>query len=213
MVEDGYWLQGATTATDWKDFRTTTNKAYGTQTGTKPPYDDSAALRVPRPGYAWSADQDVRGRIYLTSRAGWGGGSTYHEVELLLRGSMGPGYIRTYEVIFSTNAGTTYCEIVRWNGPLGVVSGGGGAFTSLRFDGSFPAPTDGLYIRATMIGTVISGYTSTDGSSWSSCITPYDVAGDSVIYTAGYPGMGHWKNDAADVASTYGLSWWSAQAA
>lgn len=208
IVEDGLWLNGAANGIDWSNVRTTSNKAFGTQTeaghgnGFAGGYNDSVALRRPL-GRQWSPNQDVRGRIFITSRSGWTGN---HEVELWTRGSMTANFTRGYEGLFSTVGGTTYFEIVRWNGPLALTNVDGG-FTSLNFVND-TGVEDGTYVRFTAFGNVLSLYTSIDGISWGA---PKLTATDST-WATGYPGHGYWTNGNGTL-STYGLSQWSAQQA
>lgn len=205
IAEGSRWVSGLTYGLDWSDIQTTTGKAFGTQTGSVgPPYNDSIALRRPLSGGSWGNDQDVRGRVFITSRSGWSG---FHEVELLLRGTAAPHDWKMYEVLFSVVAGTTYVEIVRWKGPLGVVSNDSNAFVSLAINNSFAGLSDGDYIRATIVGYVITAYTSANGVSWTQQVT-YDASGDATKYASGWPGLGHW-NHGNGANNTYGLSQWS----
>jgi len=207
LVGDGLWLQGQTVGLDWTNTRTTTNKVFGTQSegshGTGQPggYNDSATARQARTGRVWSPNQDVRGRIYITSRSGWSG---FHEVELHARVQMSANSIKLYEAIFSVTGGTTYYEIVMWNGPLGDDSGD---FTFLAHTDA-AGVDDGTYVRFTAIGPSLALYTSTDGVSWG---TAKATATDSTLIT-GLPGFGMWTNGNGN-PNTYGLSEWSAQAA
>lgn len=215
IVEDGYWRNGNVVSAAWQNFRSSPGKAWGLQSGTKPPYDDAVAFRAARPGKIWMPNQDVRGRVFLTDRTGWGsGGSTYHEVELHLRGSISAGVCRTYEVVFSMNAGITYCEITQWLGPFGDDAGDiATCFAFLKSNTGFFAPNHGDWVRATISGTIIRAYTSTNGTTWTECITAHDISGDASPILTGMPGMGHWKNDTAAVGDKYGFSEWSAQEA
>lgn len=211
ISEGGRWLNANVNGGGWTPMVTTAGRAFGTQTGSKPPYDDSLCLLQPTPGTIWSANQDLIARVFLTSRAGWSGG--FHEVELHLRGNIVGTQIQTYEVVFSMNAGTTYCEITQWKGPLGLVSGDiPTSFWFLKSNTSFTSPADGSYIRAKVTGNIIQAFTSPDGITWTECITQHDItstdlSGNTVIpLYNGLPGYGHWKNDTADVAATYGIS-------
>lgn len=207
LTEDGLWDGGATVGLDWCDFRTTTNKAFGTQTegshgnGQPGGYNDSIALRRNRSGRIWSPNQDVRGRIFITSRSGWTG---FHEVELWTRATMRANSVTAYEGIFSVVGGTTYYEIVKWNGPLADDP------TDFDFLNSANATgvEDGTYVRFTAIGSSLALYTSTDGLSWGAA----KVTATDSSYATGLPGFGHWTNGAGN-PNTYGLTQWSAQAA
>ena len=220
IVEDGLWLLGAREGVDWSDFRTETNFAYGTQSagshgnGQPGGYNDSVALRLPRVGKVWTPNQDVRGRVKIVSRSGWTG---FHECQLLLRGTMHANWLTVYEAIFSVVGGTTYYQLVRFNGPLALTNSDGG-WTSLK-NVSATGVEDGTYCRATAVGTVLTMYTSANGVDWTS-VNSYDTttgndgqAGgtpDSVQYSYGLPGMMHWTNGSGN-PNTYGWSQWSAQ--
>lgn len=207
VTEDGLWLQGQATALDWTNTRSTPGKAFGTQsegshgTGQAGGYNDSATARRARTGRVWSPNQDVRGRIYITSRSGWTGN---HEVELHTRVTMSANSIQLYEAICSVTGGTTYYEIVRWNGPVGDDIGD---FTFLAHVDA-AGVNDGTYMRFTAIGTALALYTSSDGVNWGTAIA---TATDSAL-PYGLPGYGMWTNGAGN-PNTYGLSEWSAQAA
>lgn len=215
IAQDGLWLLGASNGLDWNDFRTQNGFAHGKQSlaahGNNQPggYNDSTALRRPRPGRIWSPDQDVRGRIRITSRTGWAG---FRECQLLLRGTMRANWLTCYEAIFSVVGGTTYYQWVRFTGPLALTNSDGG-WVSLN-NVSAAGVNDGTYCRATVVGTVLTMYTSSDGETWTSRNT-YDTANDSQKFADGLPGMMHWLNDGSGSggADTYGWSEWSAQAA
>ncbi len=208
------WVLGSTDGLDWSNIQTTTGKAFGTQTAGSHgncggcTYNDSITLKRPPTGKVWPKNQDVRGRIFITSRTGWTG---FHEQELWARGSIIAHRARGYEAIFSVVGGSTYYEIVRWEGPVGDTDGGctsGCAFTSLN-NVSCAGVDDGTYIRFTAIGNQLTQYTSSDGVTWSIACSGTATTTDST-YTAGMPGFGHWTNGNGAV-NTYGISEWSAQ--
>lgn len=220
IVEDGLWDNGAAVGTSWKNMRVVGGKLFGTQTGSKPPYDDSGAIRRARPGRIWHPDQDVRARIaFDSSRPGWNSGG-FHELELHLRATISAGSFVTYEVVFSMNDGTTYCEITQWLGPFAATAPEGAtSFVNLKRNASFTAPANGTWVRATIIGNIIRAYTSPDNAIWTESITAHDITTPAVngstptpILT-GSPGAGHWKNDTADVSSTYAFDRFIAQRA
>lgn len=212
------WQGGASTALLWSDVQTTTNKAFNTQSAGSHgncggcTYNDGMALKNPPAGHSWANDLTLTARVFITSRAGWSG---FHEVELVQRATFSGNRIRGYEANFSTIGGTTYYEIVRWEGPIGFPDGGcaaGCAFTSLNFV-QCTGVDDGTYVRFITAGTVLTQQTSTDGNSWSTACSgtaTYDTSGDSIKYASGLPGMGFWTNGAAAV-NTYGFSQWAAQ--
>lgn len=208
------WVNGLTNGLLWSDVQTTTNKAFGTQTNGSHgncggcTYNDSIALKNPPAGHSWANDVTVTARVFITSRSGWSGS---HEVELIQRGLIVGNRARFYEGIFSVIGGTTYFEIVRWEGPVGFPDGGcaaGCAFTSLNFV-QCTGVDDGTYIRFVSSGTTLTQQTSSDGVSWATACSGTATVTDST-YASGSPGMGFWTNGAAAV-NTYGLSQWSAQ--
>lgn len=199
IAEAGRWITGLATGSVWSDIRTTPGLAWGTQdTPVAPPYDDSCAYFVPPSLQLWR-DIEIEAQVYLTNRGSWTGN---HEVELLLRGSLQENENKTYEVLFSCLAGPTYVEIVRWNGALS-------SFTSLAINSSWGGLNSGDWIKATIIGTVINAYARTDSGSYGSAILTYDTVNDGTKYTAGYAGIGHWKNGTSNL-DDYGLQNWRA---
>lgn len=212
------WVNGGTTGLDWSDVQTTTNKAFGTQSAGSHgncggcTYNDSVALKSSPAGHSWPNDLTVTSRVFITSRSGWSG---FHEVELLQRGLIVGHRARFYEAIFSVIGGTTYYEIVRWEGKIGDTDKGctsGCAYTSLN-SVSCTGVDDGTYIRFIVAGTVLTQQISSDGSSWATACSgtaTYNTSGDAVKYASGMPGMGFWTNGSGAV-NTYGLSQWAAQ--
>lgn len=211
ISEGGRWITGLASGKDWSDVQVSGGIACGTQTGpVGPPYDDSIALWVPSNGAPWT-DTQVEAQVVIPDRSAWPG-STYHEIELLLRGNINANNATFYECLFSVNAGTTYREIVRWNGPLATTADGGGAFTQLtgaQFDLTI---NDGDWIKATIIGTVITMYIGSTRSSYTQLGNSYDTAADSPKYASGFPGLGLWRHDSETVALTsYGVTSWHAK--
>lgn len=202
----------------WSNVQTTTGHAFGTQTNGSHgncggcTYNDSNALKNPPAGHSWPNDLTVTARVFITSRSGWTG---FHEVELLQRGLVVGNRARFYEGEFSAIGGTTYYEIIRWNGPVGNTDAGCAlncAFTPL-VSVNCTGIEDLTYIRFIAAGTVLTMQTSTDNVSYSTACSgtaTYDTAGDSVKYASGSPGLGFWTNGAAAV-NTYGFTQWSAQ--
>lgn len=212
------WQGGSATALLWSNVQTTTGKAFGTQSEGSHgscggcTYNDSMALKNPPAGHSWANNLTVKGRVFITSRAGWTG---FHEVELLQRVTFSGNRARGYEGEFSVIGGTTYYEIIRWEGPQGdpaVPCVAGCAYTSL-VSANCAGIEDGTYLRFTSVGTVLTLQTSTDDISYATACSgavTYDTAGDSVKYASGLPGIGLWTNGVATI-STYGFSQWSAQ--
>lgn len=212
------YINGLADGLLWSNVQTTTGKAFGTQTAASHgncggcSYNDSVALKAPPAGHSWPNDLTVTARIFITSRSGWTG---FHEVELLLRGSIVGNRARFYEGLFSVIGGTTYYEIVRWEGVAGVNDTGctlNCAFTSLN-SVSCTGVDDLTYVRFVASGTTLTQQTSSDGNSWSTACSgtaTYNTSSDTVKYASGWPGLGFWTNGSGAV-NTYGFTQWSAQ--
>lgn len=208
IAEGGRWQGGLQTCLDWTDIQTSGRTAYGTQTGSVgPPYNDSTAFYLPPNKQQW-ADMEVEAQLgTIANRGSWTG---FHEVELLLRAQIGPNTIKMYEVLFSAQAGPTYVEIVKWNGPVGVVAGGGGAFTSLAIDSAWGGMNSNDWIKATVIGSVIRAWhRPSTGGAYTNILT-YDTASDVVKYTMGFAGHGSWKNGTSNL-NDYPIQSWRAR--
>jgi hypothetical protein len=192
ISEGGVWTNGGTTGLGWQNVRTTTARAFGTQSGSSGVYDDSTAVLTG----TWGNDQEASATIFNNVTAG----NYYTEVELRLRSTVSANVNTGYEILFSTNPGNPYCEIVRWNGALG-------SFTYLRqLTGSQCAVVTGDVIRATIIGNTISVYKN--GST-----TALMTATDPSAFTSGSPGMGFWlrNNGSTGNPANYGFSSFTAQ--
>lgn len=212
------WINGLANGLKWSDVQTTTGAAFGTQTNGNHgscggcTYNDAYALKNPPAGHSWPNDLAVKGRVFITSRSGWTG---FHEVALELHGSVSGNRTRFYEGEYSVIGGTTYYEIIRWEGPVGdpaIPCVSGCAYLPLVSQ-NCTGVEDGTYLRFVAAGTVLSLQTSTDDITYTTACggtVTYDTSGDSVKYVSGLPGMSFWTNGAAAV-NTYGFSQWSAQ--
>lgn len=212
------WINGLANGLKWSDVQTTTGAAFGTQTNGNHgncggcTYNDSIALKNPPAGHSWANDLSITARVFITSRSGWTGS---HEVELLMHGAVSGNRARFYEGEMSAVGGTTYYEIIRWEGVIGdpaIPCASGCAYTPLVSQ-NCTGIDDLTYVRFVAAGSVLSLQTSTDNVSYSTACggtVTYDTSGDSVKYVSGLPGMGFWTNGAAAV-NTYGFSQWSAQ--
>ena len=205
MSEGDVWQQGAALGLDWANVRTTTNKAFGTETGTNTTttigvtpnkFDDSSAILRGNFG----ADQMATAVVFNNDTAA---SDHQREVELRLRAKVSPHSLSGYEIEFSADPANPYFDIVRWNGqvgdftPLGLSTGG----THL---GSMPggAAVTGDVLLATIIGSTISGYkngvlmaTATD-----------------TTFTNGNPGMGFFLHNGTQTGdpTTYGFTSYTA---
>ena len=141
ISEGGHWINGLTTGIDWSDVATTPGRAFGTQTGIGPNFADSTALLTG----SWEPTQTVQAVVYIASADS----TTFEEVELRLRSSLSAGSCTGYEVNFSVKPDNPYCQIVRWNGPLGD-------FTLL--DARSVGVVNGDVVKATIVGSTITCY-------------------------------------------------------
>jgi hypothetical protein len=144
ISEGGRWVNGFTTGIDWSDVATKPGMAYGPQRSGF--YNDPTALLTG----TWGPDQRVTAVIAGTANSLCG-----EEVELRLRSTISGHNNRGYEVTFknSTDPGSTYLIIVRWNGAFGD-------FTYLfdqRGDPKFFIQP-GDVISATIVGNLITAY-------------------------------------------------------
>lgn len=194
ISEGGRWISGLAIGLGWSDIETSGGRAYGTQSGAvSPPYDDSCAFLKPAAGTLWSADQEIEAQVSVSTRSGWTG---FHEVELLLRGTLLSNWNTCYECLFPCTA-STKLELVLWKGPLGENSGGAGGnpntFTVLAEQSTWPGLEDTDWVKAAIVGTTITMSHRTNAGSYTAYIS-YDTSGDSVKLSSGWPGIGHWKN-------------------
>jgi hypothetical protein len=186
ISEGGHWINGLINGIDWADVATTPGRAFGTQTGLGPNYADSTALLTG----SWGPTQTVEAVVYVAAT----NTTTFQEVELRLRSAISAHSCTGYEILFSVNPIDPYCQIVRWNGPLGDFTGIGGSNVGV---------VDGDVVKATIVGNTITAYIN--GAVICS-------ATDST-YSSGNPGMGFYLQfftlPLAD-ALNYGFSSYSA---
>src|ERR1041385_2883253 len=134
ISEGGKWISGKAVGLDWADVRTTTNKAYGTESGTVD-YDDSTAILTG----TWGPDQTVQATVFAAQ-------GFHGEVELRLRSAISAHVNTGYEVNFSGG----YCQVVRWEGALGN-------FTMLA-NNTGVSVKNGDTVKATIVGSEITVY-------------------------------------------------------
>jgi hypothetical protein len=187
ISEAGKWTNGQTDGLDWTDVRTTRGFAFGTELGGRRPppqkYDDSTALLTG----TWSANQAAE----ATVRALNPDDNINKEVELRLRSSLSPHKATGYEILFrASKSPNAYCEIVRWNGPLGD-------FTYLsRAQGPQCGVATGDVVRAMIVGSVITAYIN--GAQV--------VEATDNTYASGNPGIGFYLEGATGVNRDYGFT-------
>jgi hypothetical protein len=185
ISEGGKWINGQTVGLDWCNVRTNGTQAYGTQSGSGG-FNDSIALV----GGTWGNSQSATATVRTVNQQA---GSTYEEVELLLRFSINAHNAHGYECNFSCRSSGYYAEIVRWNGPLGN-------FTYLD-QRQGPGLHNGDRVRATIVGNTITTYIN-------------DVVLASVTdssFASGNPGIGlYLQGGTSSFTSDYGLTNFSA---
>lgn len=200
LLGDGRWLNGQVDGVGWTNFQSSpVLGAYGTMLGPSPPYSDSCLYRLPPPGQVWSADTEIETQIQVKNQGAFSG---FHELEHLHRGRISANFNTCYEFILSVGP-TTYCEAVIWNGPLGVVVGGDGAFTFLTGQQPCPLPGNGDWFKSTCIGNLLRMYHRTDAGSYGAPLFTYDIRNTSLRLWDGYPGLGWWKNGAQTAQDDY----------
>src|SRR5262245_17664776 len=183
ICEGGHWINGLTNGIDWANVATTPGRAFGTQTGLGPNFADSTALLTG----SWGPTQTVQAVVYIAS----GDSTTFEEVELRLRSSLSAHSCTGYEVNFSVKPNNPYCQIVRWNGPLGD-------FTPL--DARSVGVTNGDVVKATAVGSTITCYINNTAI--------FSV--NDTTYPTGNPGMGFYLQNGLGPALNYGFSSYTA---
>lgn len=190
ISEGGVWLNGQTDGIDWANVRTTPGFAFGLEIGghRKPPvmYDDATALLKGN----WGPNQTVQATIRSLHPTDQDG-KMWEEVELRLRSSLSPHSCTGYEVMFRcTKIPKAYCNIARWEGPLGK-------FTYLKqTGGSKYGVQTGDVVKASMIGNVLTVYING--------VQMVQVTDDK--FKTGNPGMGFYLEGATGVNADYGFS-------
>jgi hypothetical protein len=188
ISEGGVWTLGGTDGVAWTNPRTTTNRAFGTQSGTdSPPYTDSIGVLKG----TWGNDQEVFVSVGAVAPPS---GSYYAEIELLLRFTVGASSTTGYECDVSVNASNNYWVVNRWTG------GPPGNLSSYAQVGAMAHSTVsvGDVIHATVVGSTITLY---QNGTQILQVTDTNV-------TSGKPGMGFYDQDngAHVAASTYYLT-------
>lgn len=194
ISESGNWISGG--AVGWADVRTTTNFAFGTQTGSGG-FNDSTAIVSSKP-CIWGPDQDVSAIVNVITPAAPGSG-IFEEAEVRCRTTMSPSTITGYEILSSVITGGingNYTQVVKWNGALG-------AFTQLN--GYAAHVVTGDKLRATCVGnpTVIHTFITHLGVETDLGATT-DTSGPS--WLTGNPGVGFFLENASGLNANYGFS-------
>jgi hypothetical protein len=181
ISEQGAWTRRGL---DWTQVNSASGRAFGTHSGSA--YNDSYAHLS-----GFTPDVEVTTVIYLDGSIG----SSYHEVEILLRWSDSAHDAHGYECNLNYAGG--YAEIVRWNGAIGdftYVGGGQGA-------GGGHKPVNGSVFKARIQGNIIT--TSLDGV----VLQTADISAVSgPVWADGDPGMGFYNGE----SGKYGFQSYSA---
>jgi len=191
ISEGGEWANGQTDGLDWTNVQTASGFAFGTELGghRRPPgmYDDSTALLTG----TWGPDQTAQATVRIVNP----NEKIYEEVELRLRSTLSPHRATGYEILFrAAKSANAYCEIVRWNGPLGD-------FTYLgRTKGPPCGVATGDVAKATIRGSVITAYIN--GTQV--------VQATDTTYPNGNPGIGFYLEGATGVNADYGFTTFTA---
>jgi hypothetical protein len=179
ISEGANWVNGKATGLDWADVQTAPGFASGTESGTSG-YDDSTALLTG----SWGPDQTVQATVRSVNQQT--DSTIWEEVEIRLRSSMSAHTNTGYEILFELPP-HNFCQVVRWNGPLGD-------WTSLGYLGS--GVHNGDVVEATIVGHVITAYVNG--------VSQGQVT-DST-YASGSPGMGFYLQGTTGVNSDYGFT-------
>jgi hypothetical protein len=189
ISEGGKWLNGQKDAVDWADVRTRPGLAFGLEIGGSRPepqkYDDATALLTG----TWGPNQTVQATVHSVNQNL--SDKVWEEVELRLRSALTPHNATGYEVMFRcSKTPTAYCNIARWDGPLGkfayVKNSGGSKY----------GVADGDVVKASIIGNVITVY----------------INGVQMVQTtdntfkSGNPGMGFFIDGATGENENFGFS-------
>jgi len=144
LSEGGKWTNNSL---DWTGIRKQGGIACGTQTGTNTgiyKFDDSFAHLSGFP-----PDQEAWGKAYIAKP----NSACNQEIEILLRWTSAAHRTTGYECFARClNNGSSYVEIVRWDGPLGQ-------FTYLaRMHGTNFGLKNGDTLKASIVGNLITVY-------------------------------------------------------
>ena len=193
LSDGGLWLNGKADGLDWTDVHTSRGFAFGTEIGGKRPapqkYDDSTALLKG----AWGPDQTAQATVRSINPNQ--DGTIYEEVELRLRSTITPHSCTGYEVMFRcTKSPKAYCNIARWEGPLGI-------YTMLKENnGSQYGVQTGDVVKASMIGNVLT--------VWINGTQVTQLSDDK--FKTGNPGIGFYLEGATGRIGDYGFTNFSA---
>jgi len=189
LSEGGVWSNGKADGLDWTDAHTTPGFAFGTEIGGNRPapqkYDDTVALLKG----TWGPNQTAQATVRSVNPNQ--DGKVYEEVELRLRSSITAHNSTGYEVMFRcTKIEKAYCNIARWEGPLGK-------FTIIKESwGSKYGVKTGDVVKATIVGSLLTVYING--------VQMVQVTDDK--FKSGNPGIGFYLEGATGVMGDYGFT-------
>jgi len=169
VSESGNWINGGTTGLDWTDVRTTTGKAFGTQSGNDSnPFNDSVALLTG----SWGNDQVAQATLYVTSTPA----SCCVEVELRLRSTITAHSSTGYEFGCSIASSSPYMGITVWPGELQPTLND---YPTVAFRGDTGC-VDGDVLGATAVGSTLTFFKNGEAV----------LSGTDTTFSEGAPGIG-----------------------
>jgi hypothetical protein len=181
ISEVGTWIGGASASSAWGNVQTVAGMAFGVSEPTT--YGDPTAILAG----TWGPNQTVREVVKVVTTPT----SPFQEVEARLLSTISPGKISGYEINCSVVPGTTYIQLVRWNGANGDF---------MLLDDTIPASPcrNGDVLVASV---VVSGGTKTFTVSVNGVVQTFRGCGctnpkDSVAGSpsSGSPGMGFYNS-------------------
>jgi hypothetical protein len=185
ISESSNWINGGTAGLAWTNVRTTTNKVFGTQSGTSsPPFDDSIAALTG----TWGNDQAAAATVFVTSAPT----GCCTEVELHLRRTITPNFSGGYEFTCGIQPGSNYVGINRWPGPKGTQLSD---FVGIAFRQDMGC-ANGDVIGATAVGSTLTFYKNGVAV----------LSGTDTTFTGGAPGVGFYVQGNAGTISDYGFT-------
>ena len=168
MSEGGAWVKASNV---WQDLQTIGGAVIAKNYVTEGLYDDAYRYLGGFPSNNYS----VVAEIYYPTKSALGG-----EVEILLRVTDGPNFIKCYEFLFNTGAGSW--QLVRWNGPMKDI-------TVIHPGGTLPTASQTAQIRADIVGSNIKLYWRASSSNSWTLLNGSGGTNDGT-HATGKPGIG-----------------------
>lgn len=197
----GPYLLGARDGTAWTNPARLTSPigVFGTQSGAGST-DDSIAL-INSSNTSFAPDQKGSITIYKDPTLI---NSGFHEVEVLLRGTMTSNNTQMYECNLSYGTGTgdagdvSYQQIVKWLGPFN-------SYTFLSEVNAAPHPVNGAIFIAQIVGNTITTYLDNGAGPVFIQSTDITQGGTVVAYNSGQPGFGMFQQGDG-INNKYGIT-------